>query len=128
MRQNQTQPQQPGTFCACSGMASHSSTNFFLKSANIERILAGHSLHSTLRYWWVGQIHPFLSGVVQGIPQVDGLYLLIFLSALCLYSLLSVASKRAVKCLIDFAGDQSSTTACSVGVVHLGGQVPDSGQ
>lgn len=113
VRQNQTQPQQqPGTSCACSGMASHSSANFFLKSANIERRLLGHSILTISRYWCLGQIHPLLSGVVQGISQVDPLYQVIFQSASHLYSLLSVALKKAVTDLTNFSEDQS-TTACS---------------
>lgn len=87
---------------------------FFLKSASTEQRLAGHSILTTPRYWWVGQILSVLSGVVQGFSQVNGLYLLIFLSALRLYSLLSVALKRAMKDLTHVPGDQS-TTACSVG-------------
>lgn len=129
VRRNHTQSQQPGTSCAWVGMASHSSTNCFLKSANVEQRLAALSILTTPSYWWVGQIRPVLSGAVQGISQVDGLYLPVFMSALCLYSLLSVALKRAMKDLTHFSGDQS-TTACSVRAtdLHLGGRVPDCGR
>lgn len=106
VRWNHTQSQQPGASCACSGMASHSSTNFLFFPqvcqcwAKSDRPLHPHRSQLLVG----GSDTPRSKWRSPGLfLQVDRLHLLIFLSALSPRSLLSVALKGSWKTLAHFS-------------------------